>query len=47
MVAVLAVGFMANLLIRPVAGRFMEEGAEDARFEKQPRRASTTVRQEA
>jgi MFS family permease len=48
MVAVLAVGFIANLLIHPVDGRFMEEGGEDAaRFEKQPRRASTTVRQEA
>jgi hypothetical protein len=48
MVAVLAVGFIANLLIRPVADRYVEEGAEDeARFDKQPRRAPKTVRQEA
>jgi MFS family permease len=48
MVGVLTIGFIANLLIRPVAGRFMEEGTDDrARFEKRPDRAPTTVRQEA
>jgi MFS family permease len=36
MVGVLAVGFVANLLIRPVSGRFLEERAEEGepRFEK-------------
>ncbi|MEA2180469.1 MAG: hypothetical protein QOG77_3766, partial [Solirubrobacteraceae bacterium] len=48
MVGVLTIGFIANLFIRPVAGRFMEEGTDDrARFEKRPDRAPTTVRQEA
>jgi MFS family permease len=50
MVGVLAVGFVANLLIRPVADRFMDEPreAEEPRFGKQPResRKPAIARQE-
>ena len=34
MVGVLAAGFLANLFIRPVAQRFMQDEAEETRFTK-------------